>query len=66
MLRPAELIVRRVIMGDAVGPYELAPAADSTVARVGCAVHFLVVELAARPPLRSVRFRHPSTGVIRF
>jgi hypothetical protein len=49
-----------------VGPFELVPAADSTVARVGCAVHFLLVELAVRPPLRSVRFRHPSTGLIRF
>jgi hypothetical protein len=66
MLRPKELIVRRVIMGNAVCPYELAPAQDSTVARVGCAVHFLLVELAARPPLRSVRFRHPTTGEIRF
>lgn len=55
MLRPDELILRRIITGDHVG-FDLEPAPDTLVARVGCGSQFLLVELAPRAPRCTIGF----------
>jgi hypothetical protein len=55
MLRPDELVLKRIITGDHVG-FDLEPAPGSLLARVGCGSKFLLVEQAPRAPRRTIGF----------
>jgi hypothetical protein len=55
MLRPDELVLRRIITCDHVG-FDLEPAPGSLLARVRCGSQFLLVELAPRAPRRTIGF----------